>query len=84
MNNNRSSIVDLLLETVKDVVLEKITAYIVFANAQEIYKENYRLLGIDINGAITIIEREEEEDEISYLSLDYLIENKFTIQKFPV
>lgn len=84
MNSNRENLVDLLLAAIKNVVMERETAYIVFDKAQEIYKENYRLLGMDISGVITMIEREEEEDELSYLTIDYLLENDFKIQKFPL
>ena len=45
------------------------------------FTENYRLVGLDINGAIVVVEKEEDEDEIINMTIDYLLENKFHLEK---
>lgn len=81
MKNNYEKIVDDLLFSVKENIMQREISYIVFENSKEVFNENYRLVGIDINGAIVIVEKEEDEDEIINMPIDYLLENKFHIEK---
>lgn len=81
MNKNHEKIIEQLLFAIKENLMQRESSYIIFDSANDIFSENYRLVGIDINGAIVVVEKEEDEDEIINMPIDYLLENKFHLEK---
>ncbi|EPP7234649.1 hypothetical protein ACTOJ1_001608 [Shigella flexneri] len=81
MNKNHEKIIEQLLSAVKESIMQRENSYIIFDSANDIFTENYRLVGLDINGAIVVVEKEEDEDEIINMTIDYLLENKFHLEK---
>lgn len=81
MNKNHENIIEQLLFAVKESLMQRENSYIIFYSANDIFSENYRLVGVDINGAIVVVEKEEDEDEIINMPIDYLLENPFHLEK---
>lgn len=80
MSNEK--IVSEFLDVVKESIMGRSVSYIVFADKDmfHLYNESYRIVGLDMNGVIVLVEQEEDsEDEVRVISIDELEENKYRI-----
>lgn len=80
MSNEK--IVSEFLDVVKESIMGRSVSYIVFEDKDmfHLYNESYRIVGLDMNGVIVLVEQEEDsEDEVRVISIDELEENKYRI-----
>jgi len=80
MSNEK--IVNQFLDVVKESIMGRSVSYIVFEDKDmfHLHNESYRVVGLDMNGVIVLVEQEEDyEDEARVLSIEDLEENKYRI-----